>query len=211
MAHKSWKGSFFKDTFLLSQKIIEKEDAGRVEDDNEPSNSDESNETFLRKSTRKSLQYQSILTGRKCIICNEDRYSKGRLIPLINLSLAMPEGQYKAEANLNKFAKLHLKNNNTKYVDGAKLILLTLGSTSLFAANVSYHQKNCYYPFRSPWWEQKLKKINELNPGNYLADPIEQLFNLVTYHIIIKHEIYTLAQLTRFYEELSGGDGSQEH
>ena len=47
MAHKTCKGTFFKDTFLLSQKIIEKEDAGRVEDDNEPSNSDESNETLL--------------------------------------------------------------------------------------------------------------------------------------------------------------------
>ena len=52
------------------------------------------------------------------------------------------------------------------------------------------------------------KTINELNASNYLADPIEQLFNLVNYHIIIKHEIYTLAQLTRFYEELSGGDRS---
>ena len=47
-----------------------------------------------------------------------------------------------------------------------------------------------------------------MNASNYLADPIEQLFNLVNYHIIIKHEIYTLAQLTRFYEELSGGDRS---
>ena len=47
-----------------------------------------------------------------------------------------------------------------------------------------------------------------MNPSNYLADPIEQLFNLVNYHIIIKYEIYTLAQLTWFYEELSGGDGS---
>ena len=44
--------------------------------------------------------------------------------------------------------------------------------------------------------------------NNYLADPIEQLFNLVNYHILIKHEIYTLAQLTRFYEELSGNDRS---
>ena len=110
MAHKTYKGTFFKDTFLLSQKIIEKEDAGRVEDDNEPSNSDESNETLLRKSTRKSLQYQSTLTGRKCIICNEDRYSKGHLIPLINLSLATPEGQYKAEATLKKFAKIIIPN-----------------------------------------------------------------------------------------------------
>ena len=44
----------------------------------------------------------------------------------------MPEGQYKAETTLNKFANIYLKNNNTKYADGAKHILLMLGSTSLF-------------------------------------------------------------------------------
>ena len=154
MAHKSCKGSFFKESYLQSQRTTLENSLDETE--NEAPTSD-SNETCLRKSSRKSLQYQSTQVERKCIICNEDRFIKGRLVPLQNVSLAR-DGRYKAEETLKEFASIHLQNNNKKYVDGANRILLTLNTASLFAANVSYHKSLCYDPFRSPWWKKKRKE-----------------------------------------------------
>ena len=34
-------------------------------------------------------------------------------------------------------------------------------------------------------------------------DPLHELFSLIQYHIVQKHEIYTLAQLRHFYEKIS--------
>ena len=34
-------------------------------------------------------------------------------------------------------------------------------------------------------------------------DPLHELFCLIQFHIVQKHEIYTLAQLHNFYEEIS--------
>ena len=61
----------------------------------------------------------------------------------------------KAEPTLKEFAEIHIKNNNVKYVKGAKRILLTLSTKSLLAANVAYHQKECFKPSRSPAWKRE--------------------------------------------------------
>ena len=50
-----------------------------------------------------------------------------------------------------------MKNNNTKYIDGANRILLTLAARSLLVADVAYN-KSCYQAFRSKGWEKKSKR-----------------------------------------------------
>ena len=62
----------------------------------------------------------------------------------------------KAEPTIKEFAEIHIKNNNLKYVEGAKRILLT-STKSLLAANVAYHQEECYKPSRIPAWKREKK------------------------------------------------------
>ena len=58
-----------------------------------------------------------------------------------------------AEDTLKDFAEIHIRDNNEKYVEGARRILLTLStSSSLLAADVAYHREGCYIPFRSHYW-----------------------------------------------------------
>ena len=39
---------------------------------------------------------------------------------------------------MKEYSELHIKNNNTKYIDGANWILLTLATRSLLAADVAF-------------------------------------------------------------------------
>ncbi len=93
----------------------------------------------IRRSTRKQLTYTSswqTAEKMKCIICNDDKRAKGRLLPLQTIRISD-----KAESTLREYANLHLEKNNVKYVDGARRILLTLATKSLLAADVAYHKK----------------------------------------------------------------------
>ena len=84
-----------------------------------------------------------------CIICNNHQYIKGRLDQLINIALkGAVDGTYVAESTLKEHAEIHLKLDNGKYIDSANKVLLVLGTSSLFAADVPYH-KSCYDGFRS--------------------------------------------------------------
>ena len=51
-------------------------------------------------------------------ICNKDIRVKGRLVPPKTISIVD-----KAETTLKEFAEIHIKDNNVKYVEGAKRIL----------------------------------------------------------------------------------------
>ena len=111
---------------------------------------------------------------KRCIICNKDIRVKGRLVPPKTISIVdKAEGRLvplktisivdKAEPTLKEFAEIHIKNNNLKYVEGAKRILLTLSIKSLLAANLAYHQKECYKSFRSPAWKREKMLLVKLN------------------------------------------------
>ena len=84
MAHKACKGTFFKESFLISK---EKETATVAS----VSNNTDENTTIedttsihsICKSSRKLTQYKSFLDDRNCIICNEIKYEKGRKVPLL--------------------------------------------------------------------------------------------------------------------------------
>ena len=71
---------------------------------------------------------------------------------------------------------------------------------------MSYH-RTCYDFFHTSWWKKKLGRLNSStnNPDvkvTYDA-PINELFQLIDYYIIHRQEIYTLAQLRHFYEQLN--------
>ena len=94
---------------------------------------------------------------------------------------------------MKEYAEIHLKLDNEKYIDSANRI---------FAADVSYH-KSCYDGFRSSWWKAKLENKSTTQVLDNKEDPLHKLFRLIQFHIVQKHEIYTLAQLRHFYEEIS--------
>ena len=61
------------------------------------------------------------------------------------------DGNYKAEGTLKYYAEVHLKSKNERFIDSANRILLVLGTSSLCAADLSYHKS--YESFNSPWWK----------------------------------------------------------
>ena len=77
MLHKACKGTFFKESFLISK---EKEAAtvasvSKTTDEN-TTIEDTTNIHSIRKRSRKLTQYKSSLDDRTCIICNEIKYKK---------------------------------------------------------------------------------------------------------------------------------------
>ena len=63
---------------------------------------------------------------------------------------------HQAEETLTKFANIPIQ-NDTKYKDAAQRILLQQNVSTLFAANISYHE-GCYQSFLSPCWERSSQK-----------------------------------------------------
>ena len=109
-ARKSCKSTFFKESFLNSQRLIE-----NLPNENDtlstpsPSVQTESQPTSARKSTRQNLLYKSNQIEQNCIICNNHRYIKGRLDQLINIALERAvDGTYVAESTLKEYAEIHL-------------------------------------------------------------------------------------------------------
>ena len=94
-----------------------------------------------------------------------------------------------------------------KYIDGARRILLTLSTSSLLVADVAYHKKLCYEPFRSPVW----KKTKEKDAGSNYTVEEEWAFNeicqLIEIHILARKEVYSLPQLRNCYDQIRSDKG----
>ena len=104
-----------------------------------------------------------------------------------------------------EYARIH-KANNTRYADAAERILLTNSTKSLFVADVGFHKKEGYEKFRSTHWKNKFeyKEKKESQTDNSMIE----VLNLVEVHKINRHEVYTLAQLRKFYDEVKGNISS---
>ena len=183
-AHKACKSTFFKESFLNSQRLTEnspnEKDTLSIPS---PSVQTESQPTSVRRSTRQNLLYKSNQIERMCIICNNHRYINRRLDQLINTALKRAvDGTYVAESTLKEYAEIHLKLDNEKYIDSANRILLVLGTSSLFAADVSYH-KSRYDGFRSSWWKTKLENKSTTQVLDKKEDSLHKLFRLIQFHI----------------------------
>ena len=109
--------------------------------------------------------------------------------------------QHLAEETLIRFAKIHI-NLNTCFKESAERILLITSTKSLFAADVCYHRKQCYIPFRGSFW---LQSSSSTLPSKSceLEDPFDELCNLIEYHIINRKEIYKLSSLRTAYNEIN--------
>ena len=78
-AHKSCKGTFFKESFLNTKINIEHNEIEEITEINQTENDNGNVEPQLsRRINRKSLEYKSSQEQRKCIICNTDRFLKNR-------------------------------------------------------------------------------------------------------------------------------------
>ena len=131
-AHKGCKGKFFKTEFLNNQEpitTVTNATPAETEVETTPENNCEIPD--VRKSARKQYKYESSWKEeekKRCIICNEDKKEKGRLIPLTTISIVD-----KAEETLEEYAEIHIKNKNQKYLDGAKRI----HSNSVYNVSIS--------------------------------------------------------------------------
>ena len=67
--------------------------------------------------------------------------------PIKYITKQTVDGTYKAEDTLKKYAEIHLKSKKERFISNANRILLVLGTSSLFAADVTYH-KSYYESFR---------------------------------------------------------------
>ena len=96
-----------------------------------------------------------------------------------------------------EYAEIYIS-NNTKFKSVGDRILLTLFTKLLFVADVGYH-RSCYDVFCSPKWNEK-KSVEENPCGQFSVD---EILNLTEYSVVVKKEIYILAQLRDFYEQIS--------
>ena len=203
-AHKSCKGNFFKETYMTNQPLASNEkEIDELSSFSSFSSNVENLQTMNpllppRRSNRQSLAYTSSGKEAVCIICNEKKYDKGREVQVKTMYLKeVNETIHKAEKKLIEYAEIHVS-NNTKFKGAAEKILLTLSSKTLFVADVGYH-KSCYDAFRSPKWNKK--KITRNTTCK--KSSVGELLNLIEYLVIVKKEIYTLAQLRGFYDQIA--------
>ena len=148
-AHKSCKGTFFKESYITNLEVQPSEVVMEVNDN---VSIDENMDTPLRVSNRKALSFTE--GKNNCIVCDAVKKERGRVIPTTQITLRDNKDKFhKAEEKLKEFAKIHIENNNEEYLHGARRIQLQLSTGSLFAADVSYHP-SCYERFRSPGWKR---------------------------------------------------------
>ncbi len=207
--HKSCRGKFMKESLMILQKEIEQVpmQVDQPGEDQTPGSSDKMEidvpEMTVRRSSRKSCSYVSTKDDKEkvCIICNEQKRSKGRLVPVIDITYKKSaDGIHLAEKSLLEFSKLHLKYESETYKIAANRILLACTIKSLFEADVVYH-KDCYANFRSPYWYEKYSKLEIAkmqSEENQSQNSEEDFFKLIHHHIVSRQEIYTLAQLTNY-------------
>ena len=86
--HKVYKGTFFKESLLIS-KEKEATTVAIVSNSTDENSTKEDTTSIhsIRKSSRKLTQFKSSLDGRNCIICNEIKYEKGRRMSLLSITL----------------------------------------------------------------------------------------------------------------------------
>ena len=199
-AHKTCKGKFLKESYLTSQKTLQT--SCEIQQQNELG-TETQNQTVVNphRSNRKSLTYSLSSVEREWIICNENKYHKGRLLPLGNITLKQVDSQiYKAEEKLIEFAHLHINNNNLKYIEAANRSLITSTSKYFFVTDVLYH-KCCFYNIHSLWWASNKSIKNESEQNN--SNDYTLLYEFIEHHIINKHDVYSMSQLCNFYHNMT--------
>ena len=182
--HKSCKGLFCKDSFMMSptEKPRYSNEVLDFDDTNPDTQSVQSAKYYHekqvqhRRSSRQQLTYLSFQEESKCIICPEvkkDNY--GKVIPVQTMTFrSKDDKEHLAEKQLKEFAEIHVK-NCTNFQDAGNRILSNCSiNSSLFSATVGYH-KSCYQAFRAPSWQ----KVNSDKPFTFEKDCVEELVGVI--------------------------------
>ena len=170
-----------------------------------PTSEERNDKQSKRASSRRSVKYSTTVRKPVCIICNKERYDrKHNKIPVITISYRK-EGErlHQAEKKLLEYAKIH-DEHGTKFYEAAQRILLTNSTKSLFAADVGYHRLGCYMQFTTCSWKRKFIRKDEPVPTEDTL--VDEFLDLVEVHVIIKGEVYTLAQLRKCYDDMRGSN-----
>ena len=95
---------------MNTQINIEHNETEEITEINQTENDNSKVEPQLsRRSNRKTLEHKSSQEQWKYIICNTDRFLKGRKVALQNLSLKRKhDGSYVAEEALKEYANVHI-------------------------------------------------------------------------------------------------------
>ena len=180
------KGMFFKEDYLQKQPVLE-----QIENEVLPPSSSHEIQSpttaTIRKSRRTELNYQTgkDLDTQHCIICNEVKKHKGRIIPTTTITLRSKDSkEHLAEKTLVHFARIHVE-KGTALKEAAERILLVTSTKSLFVSDVCYHREECYMPFRGSGWLRSSSETSSSNTFD-IPDPFDELCNLVEHHIIDK-------------------------
>ena len=209
--HKSCKGLFCKDSFMMSQteKTRCTNEVLDFDDTNSDTQSVQSAKYYpeyqvqLRRSTRQQFTYQSFQEESKCIICTEvKKDNHGKVIPVQTMTFrSKDDKEHLAEKQLKEFAQIHVE-NCTKFQDvGNRIQLNSSINSSLFSANVRYH-KSFYQIFRAP----SGKKVNSDKPFTFEKDCMEELVGVIEYLVVLKRKVYTLHQLRELYATIKKVD-----
>ena len=156
-----------------------------------------------RMSGRSAFRYRTDKENPVCIICSKEKFDKKHhKLPVVIIS-NRKEGEklHEAEKRLLEFAHIH-NVNGSRYYDAAQRILLRNSIKSLFLADVGYHRYPCYINFTSNAWKRSFApKQDEASKDNEM---LTEFLDLVEVNVIVKREVYTLAQLRQCFDELSG-------
>ena len=119
-AHKSYKGLFSKDSFMMSQtekaccinEVLDFDDTDSATQSVQSAKYYHKNQVQLRKSTRQKFTYQSFQEESKCIIWTEvKKDNHGKVITMQTMTFrSKDDKEHLAEKQLKEFAQIHVGN-----------------------------------------------------------------------------------------------------
>ena len=94
---------------------------------------------------------------------------------------------------MREYSELHIKNKNVKYIDGANRIFLALNTKSL------QNYSSFYKAFRCTGWKKQLRETFDEKQRITKNDKAarHEFFQVVKIHIIIRGEVYSVADLRK--------------
>ena len=99
---------------------------------------------------------------------------------------------------MREYSELHIKNKNVKYIDRANRIFFALNTKSL------QNYSSCYKAFRCTGWKKQLRETFDEKQRITKNDEAarHEFFQVVKIHIIIRGEVYSVADLRKIYSKI---------
>ena len=159
--------------------------------------------TQKRNSGRGIYKYKTSKDNPVCIICLREQYDKKHhKIPVITISNRR-EGEklHEAEKKLLEYAHIH-EVSGSRYHSAGQRILLQNSIRSLFLQDVAYHRQPCYKNFTTNTWKRSIAPKDD--PASDESVILTEFLDLVELNVIVKRDVYTVAQLRKCLYDLNG-------